>query len=757
MRTIIVSFWSGLIRLWEMLLYRAWISTFALAMLVLLLCFSGQTRELLGGLNFALTPRHWIRWIGADSQTIGWTLYGAFWLSAVIVAAALSITTLLLGNLPLRRCQQRSRSEQAEPLVGLVAALIFVGSLALIHYAFMYAKVPSFFPKQAVPGAISLVIALGYGVFCLRSNDPHCETAALAFIVSAIATFVWMTMDERSRSEDDLVAALISMFTPLAAALLTIWARRHIPAHLYPSTKVTTCLLVGIISLMATARIALSYGLLQTAVWSVGSIPVVFLFFAWACVSVALLMVLTHRLTGVRGIDPVLAILLIAVLVLNTQEKYGREELELLAPSAATSGDWAVVDRPGVQLAIYADGGGLRAAMFTAQVLAMADDSTCGKFGEHVFAASGVSGGSLGIAIWAVLRQDYKQAQGDKAWSDCRPGKAFGSPTSDLVYGVLAQDHLSKVLAGLLTGDLFLPWGNAVRGQALLDSWQQSILDAFGYKEISGAVGLARRLSSVHAGNSDRPPYLLFSTTNVQTGQRTAWSNAPWWNARAGLDDIPAGIAVLNSARFPVISPAGVATKNGQEIHVVDGGYFDNSGAATLRAFLSNSPNVKKPAELKIVRLNGNTRPSDHRCAAWQQALRDKGYSRWFFYPPIRWEPESESLLARLFRWSGLRAYVRARDAHTDEAVEITPPERTYDLDYYRDFQMRCGRNLHTASASQKLFPPLRCVRRNEEICLTAQHAAETPLGWYLTLGAADQISNLAAEQAKELIGLIFP
>ena len=55
---------------------------------------------------------------------------------------------------------------------------------------------------------------------------------------------------------------------------------------------------------------------------------------------------------------------------------------------------------------VNAHGGGLRAAVFTAQVLARADDATCGGFGKQVAAFSGVSGGSVGIATYLLARQE---------------------------------------------------------------------------------------------------------------------------------------------------------------------------------------------------------------------------------------------------------------------------------------------------------------------------------------------------------------
>jgi hypothetical protein len=53
---------------------------------------------------------------------------------------------------------------------------------------------------------------------------------------------------------------------------------------------------------------------------------------------------------------------------------------------------------------VAASGGGLRAAYWTALTLAKLDDATCGQFSRHVYAYSGVSGGSLGVAAFEAQR-----------------------------------------------------------------------------------------------------------------------------------------------------------------------------------------------------------------------------------------------------------------------------------------------------------------------------------------------------------------
>ena len=71
---------------------------------------------------------------------------------------------------------------------------------------------------------------------------------------------------------------------------------------------------------------------------------------------------------------------------------------------------------------VAAAGGGLRAAYWTATMLAAADDHTCGEFGRHVYAYSGVSGGSLGIAAYLAQRQVW-EAKSPPPSERCQTGR----------------------------------------------------------------------------------------------------------------------------------------------------------------------------------------------------------------------------------------------------------------------------------------------------------------------------------------------
>ncbi|MFQ5349651.1 MAG: hypothetical protein ACE5EG_04310, partial [Thermoanaerobaculia bacterium] len=130
---------------------------------------------------------------------------------------------------------------------------------------------------------------------------------------------------------------------------------------------------------------------------------------------------------------------------------------------------------------VAAEGGGIRAAYWTASVLARIEQENPG-FACHVFAISGVSGGSLGGAVFTALTADALQ---DPGGYECN-GSAVTNPPEllDRARQVLGKDFLGPALAGLFFPDLmqrFIPIGDRTfsgrftfpdRAQYLERSWE---------------------------------------------------------------------------------------------------------------------------------------------------------------------------------------------------------------------------------------------------------------------------------------------
>lgn len=249
---------------------------------------------------------------------------------------------------------------------------------------------------------------------------------------------------------------------------------------------------------------------------------------------------------------------------------------------------------------ISAAGGGLRAAYWTAVVLGTLQRE-CPGFDRHLFSISGVSGGSVGAAIYQTAL--YNGLAADSAALCGAP-----SPRDEAVLSSVKQalrgDFLGPTLAAMLYPDLvqrFLPLGWPDRGAALVGAWNRSWMAALAAAcEKTGCPATRGNLDDAFLKIAGRPglsdrwrPVLALNGTHQETGKRIIASNVEvttddFLDAFDLLDligaDVSMGTAALNSARFTYVSPAGLlVTKNGGIMrgHVLDGGYFENYGAIT--------------------------------------------------------------------------------------------------------------------------------------------------------------------------------
>jgi hypothetical protein len=279
-------------------------------------------------------------------------------------------------------------------------------------------------------------------------------------------------------------------------------------------------------------------------------------------------------------------------------------------------GEWRGKTLPSAQAPIFfvaAAGGGLRAAFWTATALAAADDATCGEFGRHVYAYSGVSGGALGVSAYLAQRQ---------VWEAKKPGEADPClrGRKDEIARMLGRDFLAPVAGSMLFAEpasrfVFSRIEND-RGATLAKSWSRSWDDEFSRHGAAGRFdgAFVEVFAPVTQG---RPgPAVYLNATGADSGRRVVASNvAAVRNAMPGIVDLlreerqrplktaalPLREAVLNSARFTYVSPAGAVygcygklvdgrCPPGKERiweRLVDGGYFENSGAATLAEIIN--------------------------------------------------------------------------------------------------------------------------------------------------------------------------
>jgi hypothetical protein len=277
---------------------------------------------------------------------------------------------------------------------------------------------------------------------------------------------------------------------------------------------------------------------------------------------------------------------------------------------------------PGKTWPIYvvsAQGGGVFAAYHAAKALATLSREVP-DFPLHLFAISGVSGGSVGAALYV----NALDPSGNNGEIVQRVDRVFDA------------DHLSPVLAAMLTGDAtqrVYPWPVSAWDRSL--GLELSFSDTPGLREASGKDSPAVTLEAPFYGSqllprvgANPPPFLVLNTTEVDSGRRFLLapfkfqSDATFHEPKRGdgNQDVRTSTAAIMSARFPIITPYaffGRTTPNStgslaqRERRTVDGGYYDNTGAVTgqelataLKASLSKETLGNKVAVVPMAIVN---------------------------------------------------------------------------------------------------------------------------------------------------------
>ena len=376
---------------------------------------------------------------------------------------------------------------------------------------------------------------------------------------------------------------------------------------------------------------------------------------------------------------------------------------------------------------VSAEGGGLRAAYWTASVLGELNDATDGAFARHLFAISGVSGGSLGAAAF-VAELDAECDGMKNAVRDC-------------VRRFLQADFLSPVVAYLLFPDFlqrfmpFTPVRSFDRARALELSWERS------WSETHPRVPANRFAQSYAALAKPGTIRLFLNATRVETGKRVLVSPARFdADEVPEVDDllavggkswaVPLSTAVHLSARFSYVSPAAKICNAAQETcdgeaiwgRLVDGGYHENSGAQTatdvMRALrrAARAFEAAQPAGRTRIVPQAVIITNDPASARICDAMRDKAPARHY----------SELL-------SPLQALWNARAARGSQA----------------------RRNLADAAAGARRDPLDKdCAgdgtrSRTLEFALAEKTSDDAPaLGWFLALGSVRQMNEALCRAA---------
>jgi hypothetical protein len=290
---------------------------------------------------------------------------------------------------------------------------------------------------------------------------------------------------------------------------------------------------------------------------------------------------------------------------------------------------------------VAAAGGGIQSAAWTTSVLDQLDKQL--KIdGEHDFPKSvrlisGVSGGSVGEMFYAKTFDESPPNFDHSFQAACTSG------LGPAVRGLLRQDLL-RAIAPFFVTDI---WND--RGRALERAWCNHFDNAF---KPSQTLRDATLSSWGRDALALTRPALVFNATIVESGERLAISTVPKRQTLVGetefTDRYHADIAISTAARlsatFPFVSPADrpavvdKATRScrmasatewqsifpygGSQHHVVDGGYYENSGLVGAIEWLdealthltnktTNPKNYPIPKNVLLLEVDGFERPYD--------------------------------------------------------------------------------------------------------------------------------------------------
>jgi hypothetical protein len=235
-------------------------------------------------------------------------------------------------------------------------------------------------------------------------------------------------------------------------------------------------------------------------------------------------------------------------------------------------------------------GGGIQSAAWTARVLTGLQKASSklpnrqGCFGRSDFASnltavSSVSGGAVGAMFFLnqyvanVKGFNASQAQMEEMIKDAEQ-PSLDDIAWSLVYHDIPRLYTPftvnrKLDRGYLLEQLWRSRGDI---NANLSNWQEGVLEGW------------RPVTIFNSTFAESGEPLLFSTSDISDPGVPVHR----WNFTSKYRnmDIPVVTAVRLAATFPYVSPAARADTAKPEFHVVDGGYYDNYGVASLVRWL---------------------------------------------------------------------------------------------------------------------------------------------------------------------------
>ncbi len=246
---------------------------------------------------------------------------------------------------------------------------------------------------------------------------------------------------------------------------------------------------------------------------------------------------------------------------------------------------------------VATEGGGIRSLNWTAGVLHKLD-SIFPAFRNQTFAISGVSGGGAGTALYAALQYDIRA---DRKRASLASPVRFSAETPPGISGFrqgFGDDFLSPLLGPLFfheTLQRMVPFAvqQLNRSNWLEDAWSLS------YRQRLHRNTLERPFLTLFQADPLHTPSLFLNSVLTESGQKAILSNLridkEFFHDVIDIYDItrrdmPIKTAASVTARFPWLTGGGLLTRpNGRAFgHVVDGGYWDNTGLETAMSVLAS-------------------------------------------------------------------------------------------------------------------------------------------------------------------------
>jgi len=631
---------------------------------VLLACRLSTLLTVLGFVFFVLVGqgREFVEALGSETQDPRYWAHQLFFLAAVLIWFGTTWLTsiALLANPPSRAAGDSRRLKKIERFMPRTLAFLSVLSVAI----------GSIVMARHVQGAVYLLLAAVLLALAWRYEDGLRAALALKTRVAVPAKI--NALLRRAPEEPPLEFSVSGITRALLVVLGASWA---------------------LLALFVVSPVWLPQG--------IGTLAIVL--FAWSGWLVFGNFVLTCIPRMNRAPTLFLVLIAWAVAISSCNDNHRVREAGAGAPAVPRGPGlrehfekWIASSERGRDpkrrypvVIVAAEGGGIRAAYWTATLLAAIQEREP-SFARHVYAISGVSGGSVGAVVFDALLAQGPGAGGRLC--DVR-GKAETS-LSRCAGQVLGEDFLSPTLAAFLFPDLvqrFLPFPveRFDRARALETSWEDA------WRKGMGNERLAEPFDGLWKGErAHRIPSLFLNGTWVETGKRMIASNlavdAGIFNDTADVFSfidypIAASTAAHLSARFTYVSPAGSLRKrNEKEIaaHVVDGGYFENSGTATALDVLAALYGRGEKLNLDFVVVYVNNDPGEEETSTAEPARP----------APLRWLTELMSPIDALFNTRVARGTYS--QSLTREFVEANAPDKR-------------RRYFHFGLKQEKFAPPL--------------------------------------------------